>query len=78
MTQRVRVTKLSDNRFNGNHPNYGSEMPVREGFIAQELAIGRSLVVRTGGIRYFQTSHVTAIREGEFDTENSTYKIEYL
>lgn len=73
--KKIRVIKLSDNRFNGLHPN-----GIHAGYIksGEELApptIGEPYWVGIG----WRTSPVTKIINSRiFETENSTYKIEYL
>ena len=72
--KRVRVTKLSDDVFNGNHPNGIQEGFVREGILWQAPKIGESCWVGD-----FCSSVVTEIiDETTFKTRNSTYKIEEL
>ncbi len=76
-TKRVRLTKLSDDAFDGNHPN-----GIYEGYIKE----GIELVPPTVGERYyvglasnFSTSPVTKIiNKNKFKTMYSTYKLEYL
>ena len=76
----VRVTKLKDNKFNGNHPNFINEGYKTEGFIHMGT-VGDILYIYGLG-RWLRTSLIKSIEENEgYDlvhTENSTYKIEKL
>jgi hypothetical protein len=72
--KRVRLTKIKDNRFEGNHPNGVNTGAVREGFLIQAPKVGLSCMTDN-----FLTSMVTKILDDNtFETFNSTYKIEYL
>lgn len=75
----VRLVKVKDNKFEGKHPNGIFEGYTKEGIADRLPCIGQSFIVHdpaTG--RSLWTSTVTAVRESEFDTENSTYKYAIL
>lgn len=73
--KKVRLTKLSDDHFNGNHPN-----GIYEGFVKE----GKEVEIPTVGQRYylnngFSTSVVIKlIDENTIKTTYSTYKLEYI
>ena len=72
--KRVRLTKLSDDHFDGKHPN-----GIFEGYVKE----GTEIVPPTVGEMYwldnFHTSVVQKIIDkNTFKTTYSTYKIEYL
>lgn len=76
--KKVTLTKLSDDAFNGNHPN---------GVYAGRVIKGLELNPPTIGERYvvycpdgFSTSPVTELpnENGIFKTMYSTYKLEYV
>ncbi len=70
----VILTKLSDDRFNGSHPNGINEGYIKKGIEIEIPTIGDNYWV--GG--NWRTSPVTEIiDENTFKTLNSTYKIEY-
>ena len=76
----VKVTKLVDNVFGGEHPNNINEGYVKTGFVnIEESNKIQSLLVISGG-RFFHTSHVQSLEEHEgFDiltTLNSVYRVE--
>jgi len=76
----VKVTKLIDNKFGGEHPNHINEGYVKIGFVdVDESNKIQSLLVIKGG-RFFHTSHVQKLEEHEgFDiltTLNSVYRVE--
>jgi hypothetical protein len=76
----IKVTKLTDNKFGGNHPSGINEGYVKIGFVnVDESNSIQSLLVISGG-RFFHTSHVQKIEEHEsFDiltTLNSVYRVE--
>jgi hypothetical protein len=76
----IKVTKLIDNKFGGNHPSGINEGYVKIGFVnVDESNKIQSLLVISGG-RFFHTSHVQNIEEHEgFDiltTLNSVYRVE--
>lgn len=71
------ITKLSDDKFNGRHPNLIDEGYTSSGVVITKPTIGYSCIV--GGLR---TSNVTKIlsetkKEVTFKTLNSTYKLTY-
>lgn len=75
--KRVKLVKLVDNKFKGEHPNginTGHEV------VGQELApiaIGKAYVVLAGLIGSLRTSAVQSLpdEQGIFTTLNSTYKL---
>lgn len=72
--KKVRIIKISDDIFNGIHPNNINTGYVKEGYELDPLKVGERYCV--GSLR---TSLVTEIvSDTIFKTENSTYKIEYL
>lgn len=77
--KKVILTKLTDDKFEGLHPNYIFEGYEELGIMHKGPTVGESFVLHTGG--FFATSGVTDIIE-ESDTEiifktlNSTYKLE--
>ena len=78
----VKVTKLIDNKFGGEHPSGINEGYIKVGFVNVEESNNiQSLLVIAGG-RFFHTSHVQNLEEHEgFDlltTLNSVYKVEPL
>ncbi len=73
----AKLTKLSDDRFNGRHPNDINAGYVKEGTLFEEPEVSHSFYI---GSLY--TSVVTEIvskdeKECVFKTMNSTYKLEY-
>lgn len=75
---KIKITKISDDKFNGNHPNYIDEGYTQFGFLVESPIVGERFKVRgttlTSGLL---TSIVTEIiDENTFKTENSTYRIE--
>jgi hypothetical protein len=84
----VKVTKLSDDVFNGNHPNNINEGYTKEGLIIFEPIIGYPLVlskkVKLKGsffnIPIFYTSNIKNIdyKKLIINTENSTYQIDII
>jgi hypothetical protein len=76
--RKIRLTKISDDAFNGNHPNGIYQGHVVEGLFLQPPTIGeRFYVICQNG---FSTSPVIepANSEGVFRTTYSTYKLEFL
>ncbi len=74
ITKRIKLTKISDDEFNGQHPN-----GINEGY----TKTGDMLVPPTVGERFwlgrFSTSPVVkVISKTKFKTVYSTYQIEYL
>jgi len=79
--KRIKLTKLSDDAFNGNHPNNINEGYTKEGYMLIEPTIGENFNLYYSKTEpFFHTSIV--IKElnenNEFKTLYSTYKIEYL
>ena len=76
----VRLTKLKDNKFNNEHPNGINEGYVKEGTINVEKSNEHQCFLIVEGMRFWNTSQVSAIEEKEgYDiatTLNSTYKVE--
>lgn len=77
----LKVTKVQDNKFNGEHPNQINEGYVRTGTLHLELANKHQcLFILDGPDRYFHTSEVLEIEEHEgydlLKTVNSIYKVE--
>lgn len=72
----IRLTKVSDDRYNGNHPNGINEGYECVGTPIGPLEVGTRFGV-TGPKRFLVTSEVIKIiDENTFKTRNSTYKIE--
>ena len=78
----VRLTKLSDDAFEGNHPNGINEGYVKEGIEKYPPEHGQRYGLITGKQiwDYFSTSPVVTLPDenGVFKTQYSTYKLEYL
>ena len=75
---RVVLTKISDDKFNGNHPNGIIEGYTRVGKLINDVVIGDQILV-VNNTRCLCTSEVTEIIDDiTFKTENSTYKIEVI
>lgn len=78
----VKLQKLSDDKFNGKHPNEIYKNHTVYGEIYNGLEVGNSLQLTgvTGDSRgFFYTSTVKEIiDENTFKTKNSTYKIEII
>ena len=77
----IRVTKLTDNKFNGEHPNQIQEGYTSKGVIHLENSNNHQcLFILDGPDRYFHTSQVMKIEEHEeydlLTTLNSIYKVE--
>lgn len=74
----VKVVKLSDDKFNGLHPNYIDEGYTRFGELCHDIEVGKRLEMSGKRLHdWFTTSIVTEIIDNNtFKTENSTYKIE--
>lgn len=73
-----KLTKVSDEKFGGDHPNGVNPGYTKEGIILQHPKVGNRAMV--GSV---MTSRVTEIvsednTEVMFKTENSTYKLEIL
>lgn len=71
------ITKISDDKFNGRHPNLIDKGYTSSGVVVMKPTVGYPCIV--GGLR---TSTVTEIvsetkKKIVFKTLNSTYKLEY-
>ena len=74
----VVLIKISDDKFNGNHPNGIIEGYTRVGKLINDVVIGDQILV-VNNTHYLRTSEVTEIIDDiTFKTENSTYKIEVI
>jgi hypothetical protein len=71
----IKITKLSDDTFEGNHPNNVYAGTVSEGFVTKMPEIGERYSVGS-----FLTSMVTQTldKDSVFKTLYSTYKLEIL
>ena len=78
--RRVKLTKLTDNKFEGNHPNGINQGYEKIGFSRGVPTKGEAFFVTRGVDNFFHTPTVTEEmnEEGIFKTMNSTYKLEYL
>lgn len=79
--RKVRVTKISDDFFDGNHPNGILEGFTTEGYEVVPMQIGERYVIsRSKMYPIFSTSNVKELpnKEGIFKTTYSTYKLEIL
>lgn len=79
----VKITKISDTRYSGSHPNQINEGYTRQGVLNLELSNKHQcFFLLDGPDRYFHTSKVLKIEEREgydlLTTLNSVYKVEYL
>jgi hypothetical protein len=74
----IKVTKKKDTAFNGRHPNGIFEGYTKEGVADRLPEVGQSFILHGNDGRSFWTSTVTAVRENEFDTLNSTYTYHIL
>lgn len=77
----LKLTKLKDTKFNGNHPNQIYEGDVRSGILHLEVSNKHQCVfLLDGPDRYFHTSEVKKIEEHEgydlITTLNSVYRLE--
>lgn len=81
MTQlKYKLVKISDDRFEGKHPNNINEGYIVIGILASPLIIGECLHMYHSVSKIFHTSTVTGIlknteSEKIFETLNSTYKL---
>ena len=78
---KIKLTKLSDDAFNGNHPNGINEGYTKIGYMIKKPTIGeRFFVYQSKMYSGFSTSIVTKKmnKEGIFKTTYSTYKIEII
>lgn len=79
--RRIKITKLSDDYFKGNHPNGIIEGYAKEGFMINKPKIGERFTVHESKLYFsFTTSEVTEElnKDNIFKTTYSTYKLEYL
>lgn len=79
--RKIKLIKLSDDYFKGNHPNGIYEGYIKQGYMMNKPKIGELFWIhhsKTNPI--FHTSEVIKKlnKNNIFKTENSTYKIEYL
>ena len=79
----LKLTKLQDNRFYGEHPNGVNEGAVNEGFLHLDLSNQyQCLFILDGPDRYFHTSQIRRIEEHQgYDlvtTLNSVYRVDFL
>ena len=75
---KVRIKKLSDDKFGGNHPK-----DINEGFLTEGNTFGKPKVGESFWVDNFATSTITEIIEdtpirGVFKTSNSTYLWEVI
>lgn len=73
----AKLTKVSDDKFNGKHPNKIYKGYVKEGHVHSEVKVGVCFAIGT-----LITSRVTEVIESapgsiKFKTRNSTYLLEY-
>ena len=75
----VKLQKVSDNMFNGRHPNFIDRGHTVYGKVVEDLQVGLSfklIDVKGDSHGYFYTSNVLEIiDENTFTTLNSTYKV---
>jgi hypothetical protein len=78
MANKVTITKVSDDKFEGEHPNNIDKGYTFVGYESKPLTIGERYMLSSMR-RLFRTSIVTDIdvTNNTFKTENSTYKIKY-
>jgi len=78
--QTIKLTKLQDIKFDGNHPNGINEGYTREGMLNIGLSNEHQCFLIIEGDRFFNTSQVLKIEEREghdlAHTVNSLYKVE--
>lgn len=78
----IKLTKVSDDKFKGHHPNEINEGFSIIGKLVDNVTVGKVLLMLTPNdkrYRYFHTSIITEITGAdEFKTLNSTYKVEVL
>lgn len=74
--KKIRLTKIIDDAFEGNHPNGINVGYVKEGFISREPELGERFYIGAS----FSTSPVTQLpdADGIFKTTYSTYKLETI
>lgn len=73
--KKYRVTKITDDRFDGEHPNGINAGYVAEGYMPFLPTEGEMFY-----LGHLRTSTVTQAldKNGIFKTNNSTYKLEYI
>lgn len=72
----VILTKITDDKFNGEHPNGIIAGYTRSGILQHDIEVGMAVLV-IGPARYLCTSDVTEIiDDNTFKTRNSTYNID--
>ncbi len=82
--KKVRLTKLKDTRFNGEHPNGINAGYVMEGWMQKEVTAGEKILLYTKSegemFPTSWTSTVTAYNEedGLISTKNSIYEIKII
>ncbi len=81
--KKIKLTKLSDDYFNGNHPNGVNTGYEKIGFELNPPKLGERYYVLANNKldRYpFSTSIVTSLpdKDGVFKTTYSTYRVEYI
>ena len=78
----VKLQKISDDRFDGRHPNFIDVGHTVYGKVLEDLEVGkrfRLVDVKGDSYGYFRTSSVLEIiDDNNFKTLNSTYKITNL
>lgn len=77
INMKFRVTKISDDVFDGLHPNGINEGYTKVGFSNYYPKVGEPFMLLTPST-YFITSDVTKVMTGLFHTKNSKYKHEVL
>lgn len=76
---KIRLTKISDDKFDGEHPNGVNEGYVKEGApIVYPFLVGDCLHIYGDDGRIFRSTKVTEIDGELYRTKNSTYKLEVL
>lgn len=79
--KKVRITKISDDAFDGNHPNGINEGFTIEGYEVIPMQVGERYVLsRSKTYPIFSTSNVKELpnEQGIFKTTYSTYKLDIL
>ena len=78
---RIKLTKISDDHFNGQHPNGIYEGYTKKGYMIKKPTVGERFSLYQNKLYSgFSTSPVTIKLDKNkvFKTTYSTYKIEYL
>lgn len=80
--KKIKITKIKDDAFEGNHPNGINEGYTKKGYEINPPTLNERYAVGDGKMdRFpFSTSLVTQLPDenGVFKTLYSTYKLEYL